>query len=1376
MDYLKRIPEFEDLHMLDVFDATVRLLLEEAEKKHHPLIARGMVCRFKHKAVVRWAQGMGYYKPDCRTPATEILDKMKDRFDERLDTFQVVKRLLELKPFEKETLPRFVDRLRFLKAQARDETQIPEAQLVRHVISFLDHAFVPKDIMEDTEQLLGHVAEVVERTGITEVWKSDFHNSAWNTQKQRKYGGRRRDVPPAGSSIKDGKRPLREVFGISEEEYQRRRRDDVCLRCGKGGHKARDCRAAGSDIKREEAGAARQGVKESFHKTHNRSGYDLRSRDKREHKAHAVVYEESETVQCNTIGVKDMPREREMNDREFVHICALCSSDMKKTVEVNGKTCKALVDTGTEKTLVKKRLLRDGATRRVRVKTVGGVVEREVHELDCLKVGPSTHLHIQVVAMEEDDAKVDVILGLDVMRDVAEMESMHSATMGAIEEMYKQSEDKIREMNMKAIRSYWAVQEELEKERTMRPRVLETYVSEDGQKLEQDLLEDYPDLFIEDDSQISRMKVPDQHIRFDWEKMRKIKVKHFRVTNPQKRAVLEEKINKRKEAGRLRAGVSRVASPAVVMPKGDKGWRVVYDYREVNECIYKDSYPAKDMNFVKDQMAGKRVLGILDMKSAFEQLPIDEETSEGLAITAGGEVLIPDTLTMGTAVSTQLFQRVMDTIVLKGIPDTHCTVDDIVFGSDTIEEFTMLARTILDRLRKYHIKLGRKKAKLFRARMKVLGRIIGDGTVAVDPAYVEAVRRLEVPRTVKKLRKFIGMIRWLQGYIRGGVSMELQQLSQYITEDSKEVIVDDSYEQLVQKVKDMLLETVEHTVVREGDELHLYTDASLKGMGAVLLVVRQDGSKGIAGLWERALNKAEQNYIIAELETKCFKMAVDNFSDVLLAVPKFMAHVDSSVLTYLADTKKPLHKLHKLYRWLADLSTYSYEMVHISGEDNPVADYLSRYTRQHMEDAVSYLVEPYEYMDLLGEEGGMTSTPAQRQRQNKRVWRALKYYRTHEGTIQWKSLDGWLDVPKPEERETIIKNVHEELGHGGINACIHHIRHKRKLHWPGMNRQAAYVLAKCRACLEDGKGTKVCYNIPMDLPKGLMEVVSLDFIGPLPEDEDGNKYILSMYAPNGNWPEVAKLPVREMYLAANAFEEVWIHRLPIPKVLITDNEFDNEAFKTLCEDYGIEHRLTSPYNPSANGDCERFNGTLQSTMRKYINSEGGNIHRWNEELSRSVYAIRHRKSDALSGYTPYELLFGEDRDEARTELVERRSRKESHTPFIDLQKDDIVYILHHIKPRKMTNKATGPYRVLQVGKRTVVVEDKEGSVQSVHTRRIIKTTMTVDEFNLSTTNTDNRDYYEGLEEEEEEMYSDGEELVDKVAYRMKNMGKAKRKA
>ncbi|XP_059918084.1 uncharacterized protein K02A2.6-like [Gadus macrocephalus] len=68
-----------------------------------------------------------------------------------------------------------------------------------------------------------------------------------------------------------------------------------------------------------------------------------------------------------------------------------------------------------------------------------------------------------------------------------------------------------------------------------------------------------------------------------------------------------------------------------------------------------------------------------------------------------------------------------------------------------------------------------------------------------------------------------------------------------------------------------------------------------------------------------------------------------------------------------------------------------------------------------------------------------------------------------------------------------------------------------------------------------------------------------------------------------------------------------------PEVILTDQgrEFWNKVNKSLFEEFGVKHRITSAYHPQTNGLDERTNQTLKRSFGK---TRDGQQERWEDKL------------------------------------------------------------------------------------------------------------------------------------------------------------------
>ena len=99
------------------------------------------------------------------------------------------------------------------------------------------------------------------------------------------------------------------------------------------------------------------------------------------------------------------------------------------------------------------------------------------------------------------------------------------------------------------------------------------------------------------------------------------------------------------------------------------------------------------------------------------------------------------------------------------------------------------------------------------------------------------------------------------------------------------------------------------------------------------------------------------------------------------------------------------------------------------------------------------------------------------------------------------------------------------------------------------------------------------------------ERVAMDIVGPLPQSDRENLYILVICDYFTKFVEAFALPDQQAETVATAFLEGWVMRLGVPRELHTDRgtNFESEIFVSMCKVLGIHKTRTTARNPKSDG-------------------------------------------------------------------------------------------------------------------------------------------------------------------------------------------------
>jgi hypothetical protein len=150
----------------------------------------------------------------------------------------------------------------------------------------------------------------------------------------------------------------------------------------------------------------------------------------------------------------------------------------------------------------------------------------------------------------------------------------------------------------------------------------------------------------------------------------------------------------------------------------------------------------------------------------------------------------------------------------------------------------------------------------------------------------------------------------------------------------------------------------------------------------------------------------------------------------------------------------------------------------------------------------------------------------------------------------------------------------------------------------------------------------------------------VDLCGKLPESSRGNIYCLIAIEYYSKHLEVVPLPDKTADNTASAFLANVLARYGACAEVLTDNgsEFKS-SFHDLLQQAFIDHRVTSPNHPQADGLAERAVQTVKRALQKHCASTA-NTADWDRQIHWIALGYRCSKQ-ASTGLAPYEIMFGQ---------------------------------------------------------------------------------------------------------------------------------------
>ncbi|CAF2777528.1 unnamed protein product [Rotaria sp. Silwood2] len=445
----------------------------------------------------------------------------------------------------------------------------------------------------------------------------------------------------------------------------------------------------------------------------------------------------------------------------------------------------------------------------------------------------------------------------------------------------------------------------------------------------------------------------------------------------------------------------------------------------------------------------------------------------------------------------------------------------------------------------------------------------------------------------------------------------------------------------------------------------------------------------------RTLKPAETRYSTIELETLAIWWSVTQKFRSYIEGQQFIIETDHKPLLSLMH--KPYHNS-RIERWMTTLQQYDIIIRHISGTDNTTVDALSRYpvdqpditddneprfstsstqtdnifinvvttrsmTREQQIFANPSIRQPLNLCSTKTPAESSTSsiknvqiffdddTLAKCQNEDPAIQK-IKYNPKLNPNYIIDNSNVLLRIVKRKSGQqlnlrylpaSLIAKVlsayhYSTFGgaHFGIKRTFYKIRDR--FYWPNMYKDIEHHILSCINCRKNKPSRRKPdgHLQSIEPPHGVWERLAMDYVGPVPESKSGNKYFLVLTDIFSKFVVTKAVPNNTSMTAARflLYNVFMIYGVPLE--IITDNgrHFTSSLYESLIKLVGCCHIKTTPYNPQANGQCERHNGTLVPNLVALSNRSKSN---WDEKLIPTTYNYNTTRHDS-TGYAPFELM------------------------------------------------------------------------------------------------------------------------------------------
>ena len=663
-----------------------------------------------------------------------------------------------------------------------------------------------------------------------------------------------------------------------------------------------------------------------------------------------------------------------------------------------------------------------------------------------------------------------------------------------------------------------------------------------------------------------------------------------------------------------------------VVPKpnsieGQKQWRVVQDMRNHNKASkVSETFPLLNIKgaiqLIGDQKP--KYFAKIDCKDGYHMMPLGSASRVFTAFICFMGIFQYKRVPMGQKGAASYFQRTMNQI-FSGFVFTWMLIylDDLIIWGNNLPELLQRLDLVAGKFREYNIKANPEKLQIGLQEIEWVGHVFNKDGIHFHKDKLQKVYDFKRPKNSKEMLAFLGLCNWFRDGVRDYSSKErvLRDMIKSAS-SSQSLSWNETQNRLFLEFKQIIIDAPELFYVDEHAEIIVETDACDYGYGGCAYQVINDKRRYIQFI-SKTFDKVQLGWSTPEKECYAIWYVLTTLRYMLEGI-HFRLRTDHANLTYINDRSTTSQKV---LRWKLDIQEFDFDIEHIAGHLNVVADCFSRINIPEWEET-SLSRDDYDVLCRVEEDDALFVITEFKIPDN--VYKLIgKIHNTIEGhhgiNRTWIKAKAKIDELDKERKDAQASEFSENDRIKLRAYCQAFI----------MRCPICQVHSRLKTPIEAKKFTASTYR--------LMERINWDTIGPFDEDESGNQYVISIIDTFSRYLQL--YPARDT--TAKSAVDALVHHTGIfgvPLQITSDkgSQFVNSLISEFNAIGGAEQQIATAYSKEESAIIERSNKETGRHLRNFLFNNFIK-EKWGMRLP-LIARIHNTQVHESTGVAPYKLV------------------------------------------------------------------------------------------------------------------------------------------